>query len=64
MALDEPDDREDYGEDRYNRTGMVEGRLVVVTYVMRTDKASGNEIVRIISARPAERRDRRRYHES
>jgi uncharacterized DUF497 family protein len=31
-ALDELDDREDHGEDRYNRTGMVEGRLIIVTY--------------------------------
>jgi uncharacterized DUF497 family protein len=26
-AIDESDDLEDHGEDRYNRTGMVEGRL-------------------------------------
>ena len=64
MAIDELDDREDYGEDRFNRTGMVEGRLLVVTYAGRIDKDSGDEIIRIISARPAERRERRRYHEA
>ena len=64
MAIDELDDREDYGEDRFNRTGMVEGRLLVVTYTMRTDEHSGSEVVRIISARLAERRERRRYHDA
>src|SRR5262245_34477228 len=62
VALDEPDDREDYGEERFNRTGMVEGRLLVVTYAGRTDEGSGDDIIRIISARPAERRERKRYH--
>ena len=64
LAVDELDDREDYGEDRFNRIGMVEGRLLVVTYTGRTDEDSGDEIIRIISARLAERRERRRYHES
>jgi uncharacterized DUF497 family protein len=64
MAIDKPDDREEYGEERFNRTGMVEGRVLVVTYTMRTDEHSGSEVVRIISARLAERRERRRYHEA
>lgn len=63
LALDELDDREDYGEARFNRTGMVEGRLIVVTYTGRTDVDSGDEVIRIISARPAERQERKRYHE-
>jgi uncharacterized protein len=63
MAVDELDDREDYGEDRFNRTGMVEGRLLVVTYTMRTDD-HGDEIIRIVSARLAGRRERKRYHET
>jgi len=63
MALDEPDDGEDYGEERFNRVGMVEGQLLVVTYTGWIDEDSGDDIVRIISARPAERRERRRYHE-
>jgi uncharacterized DUF497 family protein len=64
MALDEPDEREDYGEERCNRIGLVEGRLLVVTYTQRLDEESGDEIIRIISARPAERRERKRYHET
>lgn len=61
-ALDLADDRKDYGEDRFNRIGMVAGRLLVVTYTTRFD--NGDEIIRIISARPAEPRERRRYHEA
>lgn len=33
--LDEIDDREDYGEERSNTVGMVDGRLLVVTYTLR-----------------------------
>jgi uncharacterized protein len=64
MALDEPDEREDYGEERSNRIGLVEGRLLFVTYTGRIYEENGDEIIRIISARPAERRERKRYHES
>lgn len=64
MAVDELDDREDYGDQRFNRIGLVEGRLLRVTYTQRTDEGTGDEIIRIISARPAERRERKRYHEA
>jgi uncharacterized DUF497 family protein len=64
MALDEPDEREDYGEERWNRIGLVEGRLLFVTYTERIDEETGDEIIRIISARPAERRERKRYDEA
>ena len=64
MALDELDDREDYGEERFNRIGMVESQLLVVSYTGRVDEDSGDEIIRIISARSAERRERKRYHEA
>ncbi len=64
MALDEPDEREDYSEERRNRIGLVEGRLLFVTYTERIDEESGDEVIRIISARPAERRERKRYHEA
>lgn len=47
----------DESEERYNRTGMVEGRVIVVTYTWR------GEICRIISARKAEPYERRKYHE-
>ena len=62
LAIDEPDDREGYTEERFNRIGLAEGRLLVVTYTTRFDNDS--EIIRIISARPAEPRERRRYHEA
>ena len=64
MALDELDERENYAEARFNRIGMVEGHLLFVTYTQRIDEDSGADIIRIISARPAERRERKRYHEA
>jgi uncharacterized DUF497 family protein len=44
--------------------GMVDGQLIVVTYTGRVDEDGGDDIIRIISARPAERRERKRYHEA
>ena len=57
FAIEFLDDREDYGEDRFVIIGMTEGRLLTVVYTLRADKA------RIISARRAEPRERRRYHD-
>jgi uncharacterized DUF497 family protein len=51
----EPDDRFDYGEPRFRLYGRVAGRLFVITY---TDRA---ETRRIISARKANDRERKRY---
>ena len=51
------DEREDYGEERFNIVGMVRGRLITVTFTIRETK------LRIISARKAEPRGRRRYHD-
>jgi uncharacterized DUF497 family protein len=56
-AIEREDDTEDYGEDRFNLLGMVDGRLLFVAYTMR------GEIVRIVSAREAEPYERRLYHE-
>lgn len=50
-----PDDREDYGEDRWTTFGLIEGRLFAVTYTLR------GEAILIISARKANSRERRRY---
>ena len=58
FALDDIDDREDYGEERSNILGMVEGRLLVVTYTLRAGTT------RIISARKAEPHEKRTYHEA
>ncbi|MGO9170810.1 MAG: BrnT family toxin [Rhodomicrobium sp.] len=55
-AVEELDGREHYGEDRYNITGIVGGRLLVVTYTIRRR-------TRIISARLAAPHERKRYHE-
>jgi uncharacterized DUF497 family protein len=57
FAIERLDDRQDYGEDRYVITGMVEARLVSVVYTMR------GEVVRIISARGATPYEKRQYHE-
>jgi uncharacterized protein len=56
-AVGRVDTREDYGEERYVLLGMANNRLLHVAYALRGER------VRIISARPAEPRERRRYHE-
>ena len=58
FAIDEIDDKEDYGEERSNILGMAEGRLLFVSYTERGSK------IRLISARLAEPHERRRYHEA
>jgi hypothetical protein len=57
FAIERLDDREDYGEERFNIIGMVEGRVLLVSYTVR------NDVIRIISARGAEPYEKRRYHE-
>lgn len=57
FAIDFYDMRFDYDEERSNLYGMVEGRLLVVSYTMRDD------VIRIISARGAESHEQRQYHE-
>ena len=55
-GLDLVDDRMDYGEERWLRIALVEGRVLSVTYTGRVGA------VRIVSARTATRRERRMYH--
>jgi uncharacterized protein len=57
FAVESADLRENYGELRYVWLGMAGNRLLHVTYTMRDKR------IRIISARHAEPRERRRYHE-
>lgn len=57
FAVVREDRRQDYGEERFILLGMVQERLLAVSYTMRGER------VRIISARFAEPRERRRYHE-
>jgi uncharacterized protein len=55
--LIEFDDRDANGELRFNAIGLVDSRMLFVTYTIRGD------VVRIISARGAEPHERRKYHE-
>lgn len=51
------DDRDDYGEERWIAIGHVDGVVYRVVYTMRRD------VIRIISAQKADRRDRERYYQ-
>ena len=51
------DGRENYGEERLTTFGMIDGRLFSVSYTDRGDAT------RLISARPANRRERKWYEE-
>ena len=53
--LVERDDRRDYGEERFRLYGRVAGRLFVIVYTRR------GAVMRIISARKANARERDRY---
>ncbi|MEA1650365.1 BrnT family toxin [Nitrospirillum sp. BR 11164] len=57
FAIEWPDEREDYGEERFIIIGMAEGRLLYLAYALRGDD------IRLISARGAEPHERRRYHD-
>ena len=54
-GVDEIDDRGAHGEDRFIVTGMVDGRLLTVSYTERDSR------IRIISARKATRREQISY---
>ena len=54
------DGRETYGEDRWKTVGLVEPALLAVVYTVR-DK--DGEIIRLISARKADARERAQYRE-
>ena len=55
-GLDLVDDRMDYGEERWLRIALVEGRVLSVTCTRRAGAA------RIVSARTSTRREWRMYH--
>ncbi|MEE8631059.1 MULTISPECIES: BrnT family toxin [Methylobacterium] len=55
FAVEQIDDRGDYGEERINMLGMCDGVILFVTYTER------GEEIRLISARRAERHERDRY---
>ena len=56
-------DRVDGGEERWQTLGVVQGRLLLlVAHTVMDD--DGEEIVRIISARKAEPKERKRYEQA
>jgi uncharacterized protein len=57
FAIEQIDDRHDYGEERWTILGMAQDRLLLVAYSIRQNR------VRLISARAAEPFERREYHE-
>lgn len=56
--LEDLDERNDYGEDRWIGIGILDGRVVVVVYT-----APNQETVRIISLRKALSHERKRYEQ-
>lgn len=61
LAIEMPDDRRDYGEERWMLIGISAGRLLLVTVCFTEDEERG--VIRIISARPATATERRLYLE-
>ena len=65
FALSEPERIED-GEQRWQTLGLVEGHVLLLVAHTLHDEAEGGqpvEVIRIISARPADRTERRRYEQ-
>jgi hypothetical protein len=58
QRLDAVDERRDYGEERRLTIGRIEGRLYVIAYTPRSG------IIRLISARKANERERRQHDEA
>jgi uncharacterized DUF497 family protein len=58
FALVEQDLTEEYGENRFLATGMVNGLIITVVYTERAEK------IRIISARRATAYEQREYYRS
>ena len=52
------DSRRDYGEERYRLLGEIEGRVFVVVFTVR------RSVIRVISARKANKREVREYAEN
>jgi uncharacterized protein len=58
FAIEQLDDSENYGEDRFSITGLVGDKLLFVVYTLR------GKSIRIISARGARPQEHRQYHEA
>ena len=57
VVLTRPDMRRDYGEARHVSVGRIGPAVIVVAHTMRGNRR------RLISARPASRKERSSYHE-
>lgn len=56
--ITQKDSRYDYGENRYQLISKIEGRVFVIIYTLR------NNLIRIISARKANKREVKHYEET
>lgn len=56
-------DRIEGGERRRQTLGMVENVLLLVAHTVEYESDQPNEVIRIISARRADRKERKRYEE-
>lgn len=63
FALVEPN-RLENGEHRWQTLGLVEGYLLVLVAHTVRDDEDGTEVIRIISARRAEPKERKRYEQN
>lgn len=57
-------DRIENGERRWQTIGIADGYLVLVVAHTVQDDGDGSEVIRIISARRADPKERRRYEQS
>lgn len=62
LALSEQD-RIEGNEYRWQTIGMVDGIILLLVAHANRDAEDGSEIIRIISARRADRKERRRYEQ-
>ena len=56
--LRRPDDRRDYGEERWIALAMIDGIVIVIVYTVRSER------IRIISARKANRNEKKTYEQA
>ncbi|MBC7649201.1 MAG: BrnT family toxin [Vitreoscilla sp.] len=54
-------DRIENGEQRWQSIGMVDAHVVVLVAHTASDDEDGTEVIRIISARKADKQERKRY---
>ncbi|MDZ7856719.1 BrnT family toxin [Sphaerotilus sp.] len=58
-------DRIEHGEHRWRSVGMVDGHLILfIAHTVREEEGDGIEVIRIISARKADPKERKRYEQN